>query len=211
MSDEATVVTGRVTLRRCCLVLAAGMGARMGGPKALLSWRGRPLASAHAQSRRHDCARTIVVTRESIAEVLRRADASLELLVSEEPDALGPAGSIAAAVRSGALSSEAVVIVTPVDVLPASTAVVEALAGALGPAEAARPSRGGGRPGHPVACDAGMLRREYAHAARPLREVLGSLGDRCVTVPVQEPEAVRDLDTPEAWEAMAGSRPDFWR
>lgn len=194
---------------RCCLVLASGSGTRMGGPKALLLWNDRPLASAHAAARREDCERTIVVTRAHIAEALRRADPDLELVVSTEPDELGPAGSIAAAVRSGALSRHAVVIVTPVDVMPASREVIEALAAATLRGEAAKPIRGG-RAGHPVACRRALLEREYGADAPPLRDVLGRLGDGCISVLVADPAVDGDLDTPEAWEAAVGTRPDFW-
>lgn len=207
MSDEAAVVKRE---GRCCLVIASGIGARMGGPKALLLWNDRPLASAHAQARRGDCARTVIVTRAHIAEVLRRADPDLELVVSEEPDELGPAGSIAAAVRTGALTGHDVVILTPVDVMPASREVIEALAGAAERGEAARPIWGG-RAGHPVACRGALLQREYAMSAPPLRDVLARLGEGCISVIVADPAVGRDLDTPEAWEAVTGSRPAFWR
>lgn len=207
MSDRAAVVNRE---DRCCLVLASGGGARMGGPKALLLLNDRPLASAHAAARHADCGRTIVVTRAHIAEVLRRADRSLELVISEEPDELGPAGSIAAAVRSGALAGHEVVIVTPVDVMPVSREVIEALAEGALRGEAARPIWDG-RAGHPVACRRALLEQHYCLGAPPLRDVLSGLGGRCIAVPVGDPAVGRDLDTPEAWEAATGTGPAFWR
>lgn len=195
---------------RCCLVIASGSGTRMGGPKALLLWNGRPLAAVHADARRGDCERTIVVARAAVAGVLQRAEPGLAVVVSQEPDELGPAGSIAAAVRSGALSGHEVVIVTPVDVMPASREVIEALAAAVVRGEVARPVWRG-RPGHPVACRRALLEREYARNAPPLRDVLAAAGVGCISVPVEDPAVGGDLDTPEAWEAAVGSRPAFLR
>jgi CTP:molybdopterin cytidylyltransferase MocA len=194
---------------RVCLVLAAGVGRRIGGPKALLGWEGVPLAAAHAQARAKDCGAALVVTRGSIAEVLQRCCPWVAVLLSTEPDELGPAGSIAAAVRSGALDGAEQVVVTPVDVPPGSTQVVEALCAALGGAQAARPWVGD-RPGHPVACRAELLRRHYASAAPPLRDVLAGLGAQCARVQVNDPDCLIDFDTPEAFAARSGQRPRFF-
>lgn len=194
---------------RCCLILASGMGRRMGGPKALLLWDGVPLAVAHARARGAECERVIVVTRESIAKVLLRAEPGLETLVSHEADELGPAGSIAAAVRAGALDDAQQVLVTPVDVAPAGTALVQALFEALRKGEASRP-RLRGLPGHPVACTAGLLREAYGSGAAPLRDLLTTLGSRCVDVEVDDPDILVDFDTIEGFEATTGRAPDFW-
>lgn len=172
-------------MKRVCLILASGMGRRFGGPKALVDWNGVPLAAAHALARAQDCGRAIVITRGSIARVLQRVSPGIEIVESEEPDELGPAGSIAAAVKAGVTADQ--VLITPVDVPPASPHVVRALWAALEGAQAARP----GKPGHPVACVWEVI-EPYRDRPRPLRDVLDEIG--CVEVEV---EASADFDTPE--------------
>jgi molybdopterin-guanine dinucleotide biosynthesis protein A len=195
---------------RACLILASGMGRRMGGPKALLLWQGVPLAVAHARARRAQCDRVVVVTRDPIARVLLRAEPALAVVVSQEADELGPAGSIMAAVQAGAIVGVEQVLVTPVDVAPSSTALVEALWAALSQGQASRP-RLRGLPGHPVACAAGLLRSAYQKQAAPLRDLLASLGSRCIDVDVDDEDVLADFDTIEAFEATTGRKPDFWR
>jgi len=182
----------------------------MGGPKALLLWDGVPLAVAHARARSADCDRAIVVTREPIAEALLRADPTLSIVVSREPDELGAAGSIAAAVRAGALGGAEQVLVTPVDVAPAQTSTVRKVLEALSKGEASRP-RLRGLPGHPVACRASRLAAWYAKEAVPLRDRLASLGSLCLEVDVDDPDVLVDFDTIEAFEARTGRKAAFWR
>jgi molybdenum cofactor cytidylyltransferase len=125
------------------IVLAAGQGTRLGGAKALLLWRlpdGRelPLAAVHAEQRlAHESDVVLVVARDRVAGYLRPwLPDGAELLVSTEDEGLGPAGSIACAVRwlaeqpwwrSGrgiaVPSGESLALITPVDCLPAAPPV----------------------------------------------------------------------------------------
>jgi CTP:molybdopterin cytidylyltransferase MocA len=210
MSYKTATLTSASGPRRWALILASGAGQRMGGPKALMFWQGEPLALAQVSARSGDCERALVVTRTLTAEVLRRHAPDLSILISDEPDELGPAGSIAAAVRSGALAGVDQVLVTPVDVPPASGALVQALSAALGEADAARPVLDG-EPGHPVLCRARLLVEAYAQQAPPLRDLLASLGSRCVSVEVQDTEVLVDFDTIEDMFARTGREPDFLR
>jgi CTP:molybdopterin cytidylyltransferase MocA len=192
------------------LILASGIGLRIGGPKALLLWNGMPLAVAHARARDLDCDRVIVVTREPIARVLLQAEPRLSIVISHQDDALGPAGSIAAAARSGAIDRMDQLLLTPVDVAPASTQIVEVLFDALRIAQASRP-RLRGLLGHPVAVQAGLIRQAYRHHAAPLRDLMASLGSDCIDVDVDDQNILGDFDTIEAFEATTGRRLDFWR
>lgn len=178
------------------LVLAAGKGSRMGGPKALLLHDGEPLARSHVKS----WPNAIVVVRREVAAKLALPP-HVRVVESTEDDELGPAGSLRAAVRSGALDGVDVVVVTPVDRMPATRETIEALVRALEAHDAARPSRG-----HPVALLGSALRLRYLDEALPLRDVLASLDTTIVDLPAC---AARDLDTPEDFEFATGKRPIF--
>lgn len=185
------------------IVLAAGQGSRLGGPKALLQWttsdgQTAPLALVHARVRlAAESARVLVVVREPVAAALQAAlPAGAELVVSSQPEMLGPAGSLAAAAVR--LADAALVLVTPVDALPATAATTAALLGRLaeqGSLSAVRP-RHGERRGHPVALRRWLLDRYLAPDPPPLRELLSGLGDAVQDVSVDEPVWV-DLNTPE--------------
>ena len=180
------------------IVLAAGKGERIGGPKALLAWpsalpragkagaaaHGKapppgaelPLAIAHAERRlESESARVLVVGRKAVVnELLAYVRPGLDLLSSTAADELGPAGSLAFAVSRMGAPTE--VVVTPVDTPPASPEIVAALLARLraiepgrAPPLAVRP-RHGGRAGHPV-----VLRPE---ALAPYRAPLEGAGGR---------------------------------
>jgi molybdenum cofactor cytidylyltransferase len=191
------------------VVLAAGEGRRLGGPKALLTWPLLPqrwlvpLAVAHVESR-PECGRILCVTRPEVAAVLRRHapttwSARVRLVEATPPD---PAGSLAAAAL---LVDDEVVLVTPVDVPPASAAVVAALVDALAdPAVlAARPLHAGRR-GHPVALRGAPLARYRDPEPPPLRDFLRGLGAAVADVPVDDPQILVDIDSADdlaAWSA----------
>jgi molybdenum cofactor cytidylyltransferase len=208
MTRSAPVPPSRVL----ALVLASGRGTRMGGPKAMLCWdrdRDETLVEAHVRVRKAECGRIVVVTRHDLA-VRIRTRCSIHLVESREPDEVGPAGSIAAACSTGALDGVDVVVLTPVDVPPVrSETVRKLLAAVAGGSDAARPIHDGRR-GHPVAVRAHVLVDVYGTIARPpLRDVLRSLGRRCVDVAVDDADVNADLDTPEAFEARTGIAPRF--
>ena len=193
---------------RLALVLAAGRGTRVGGAKALLMIDGEPLARAHARLRSVDCERVVIVVRRDVERALAREDENesrASFCVSEEEDALGPAGSIRAAVKAGALEGAAKVLVTPVDVVPAPSSAVQALFDALEEHDAAKFEHG-----HPIAIRAKILGDSYASETRPLRDVLTSLGARTRTLPMPRAPLPRTLDRVEDVVSLTGAQPRFW-
>jgi nicotine blue oxidoreductase len=190
------------------VVLAAGSGARMGGSKALLLVDGAPLARLHAERLREAaCEEVLVVTR---PELLETFAADARCVESTAPD---PAGSLAVGVRALQVAPTDVVVVTPVDALPARAATIRLLVEmVLAGAEAATPQHGG-RGGHPVVVRARVL-APFADALRsppPLREVLAALGPARVRVETADPGVPLDLDTPEDVARVTGSPPSFAR
>lgn len=173
------------------IVLAAGIGGRMGGPKARLLIGAETLATLHAQRLREAGCDEVVV-------VLRHGDAiDATIAISSAPD---PAGSLAIGLAAARGDP---VIVTPVDVIPAHVDTIHSLVRALGAHDAATP-RFQGRGGHPV-----VIRRSAIALGTPLRDVLEALGPRRVFVDVADAAVVTDLDTPEDVVHATGAPPRF--
>ena len=200
------------------VIVAAGQGRRMGGPKALLTvpsgdmTSGEPLAVAHARAHLDRGARrVVVVVRAEVAAVLARfARPGLELVISSAPDALGPAGSLRTALHYLEAAPDDWLLVQPVDAPPVAPEVVAALvarAHAEPRPRAVRPVFEGRR-GHPVLVSRSVMDPLRAAAPPPLRDVLASLGDEVVDVPVGDRACVVGFDTPDdvaAWYGEVGS------
>ena len=134
------------------IVLAAGQGSRLGGPKALLLvGRGAaamPLVEAQCRDRlAAESARALAVVRPDVAALIgdRLRAAGAEVVVSRAPDALGPAGSLAAAAAhlAQAAAPPRPVVVTPVDVRVAAATVTSLLAALDGPVVPSPPAAPG--------------------------------------------------------------------
>jgi molybdenum cofactor cytidylyltransferase len=184
------------------VVLAAGAGNRLGGPKALMLWPAaggdRPLAIAHVEERlAAESERVLVVIRKPLfVPLLPFLHPGVDFLVSDAPDDLGPAGSLAAAVPK--LGDAALVLVTPVDTVPARADTVARLVDRLrhdASVVAARPVYQG-RPGHPVLLRRATLDRYTQPSPPPLRDHLRGLGAACAGVEVADPAVLIDLNTP---------------
>lgn len=200
------------------IVLAAGKGVRLGGPKALLMWPGkgnapaRPLAIAHAEARlAAESKRVVVVTRAPVmGALLPYVRPGVDLLVSDADDDLGPAGSIAAA--SARVNDGDRVIVCPVDTLPARAETVAQLLARLGkdgaPPLAVRP-RHEGRGGHPVVLQGRALARYRQADPPPLRDHLRALGAGCVDEEVADADVTVDLDRPADVMRVLRAPPTF--
>ncbi len=197
------------------IVLAAGDGKRLGGPKVLLAWpspsgKDRPLSIAHAEARlAAESAEVLIVTRKTmIPALLGYVRPGIHLLSSDAAADLGPAGSLAFAVSR--LPEGDMILVTPVDTQPARAETVRAMVDRLVADPlllAARPSYHG-RGGHPV-----VLRRAaldvYKTAAPPLRSHLAALGDSVGVVEVSDPTIVLDLNTPADVMGVLRALPRF--
>jgi CTP:molybdopterin cytidylyltransferase MocA len=185
------------------IVLAAGAGVRMGGPKALLLAGGEPLARIHARRMRDaGCASVVIVTRAELADRFEKDDI---VAVSSAPD---PAGSLAVGLGRLQVTADTVLVIAPVDAWPARVETIHRLVEAIDAgAEAATP-RFEGRGGHPVVIRARAL-AAYTAAPRPLRDLLAMLGRERVRVDVDDPAVATDLDTPADVVALTGEAPRF--
>jgi CTP:molybdopterin cytidylyltransferase MocA len=179
------------------IILAAGEGRRMGQPKALLAWGDRSLAAAHARAALDAGAAAVtVVVRASIREQIQGLPAQARLCVSAEPEALGAAGSIVAALRDAPIE-RAWFAICPVDVDPDAWRALATLTDAVDHRHAARPMIDGRR-GHPVLVRRSALGPYLAPTPTPppLREHLRALAAQVIDVPVDVRATLSNMDTP---------------
>lgn len=200
---RAAVISRPVTTVTLTIVLAAGVGRRMGQPKALLPWGGVALAFAHAVAAKvQGCGVVRVVLREAVARQLPAPPEGVRWCISHEDEALGPAASLAVAVREGL--DDGFVAVSPVDLDPAAWRCLPVLVAAVTEGvDAAKPLYEGRR-GHPVVLRAAVLAGYARGDVTPLRDVLRALGSRVVAVSVDVPEVLGDFDTPDALRDATG-------
>jgi CTP:molybdopterin cytidylyltransferase MocA len=190
------------------IILAAGAGTRMGGPKALLVVPPGPIAALHVEAMRNlGCERPIIVTRPECVAALRRVLGEHAHVVSAETPE--PAATLAVGVAVAPLADR--VIVTPVDAMPAAPATFVSLLSALDSGALAATPVHRDRGGHPVVCCASVLASYAAHATplRPLRVVLNELGEKRQRVPVDDPAVSVQLDTPDDVIATYKVAPQF--
>ena len=192
------------------IVLAAGHGRRLGGPKALVLYAGASLAARHATRMfEAGCREVIVVLRADVASHLT-LPARARVATSAAED---PAGSLAIGVRAAPTAPDEPVFIAPVDVLPARLATFRALEHALTlGAVAATPSlRGDG--GHPVVVrgDALEIYRDTSQRAPRLCDLLAALQASRVRVAVDDEAVTSEIDSPtDAWRVL-GERAVFAR
>lgn len=190
------------------VILAAGAGRRMGGPKALLEFEGRLLIERAVDTAVHGgCADVLVVLGASVDEVLRRADLrSARIIVNEDwPEGMG------SSLRSGlrTLQSAASPADAPTDRTDAALILLvdQPFVGPQAVRAVLDSWRGGarltaasydGRRGHPV-----LLGREYwadavasAKGDAGARTLLAEHAADLVLVPCDTLADPRDLDTP---------------
>lgn len=179
------------------IVLAAGRGSRVGGPKALLDYQGVPLVRAHAERfREAGSSNVIAVVREEVARSIAFPD-SVRVTISNADD---QAGSLAVALAAiGDVDPETIFMIAPVDVLPARVDSLRALVDHLTDRKwlAATPTfheKGG----HPIAIVSSALdsmRRPNANTT--LHETLENCGDRRSRIEVDDAAVVSEINFPK--------------
>jgi CTP:molybdopterin cytidylyltransferase MocA len=194
------------------IVLAAGEGLRMGGPKALLVVDGQPLVTAHVQRLRDaGCRPIVVVVRAAIASQVRD-------LLGETPEArlcvantTSMAASLVAALGCVPAQSGRPVVVLPIDMLPVRLSTLDALLSAVrAPQVHVATPRHQSRGGHPIVARESLLQAFRGGYPGTLRDLLqGAEAHRC-RLDVDDPEVVSDLDTPSDLAARRpGMMPQF--
>ncbi|MEO6420049.1 MAG: NTP transferase domain-containing protein [Polyangiaceae bacterium] len=193
--------------RLTAILLGAGLGERMGGPKALLLITGEPLYLLHARrAREAGCSDVVLVTNRNVASVLP-TEPGVRIVLSDEAET---SGSLARG--CSALGEAGICLITPVDAVPASVPTITLLFQTIRDgAEAATPLFLG-RGGHPVVCRRDVLLPYFGERPFPtLRDRLAGLGERRVRVSVTDPNVTLDLDRPADVSALTGAPPAFWK
>lgn len=189
------------------VVLAAGRSERMGNPKALLDFRGRPFVVAVLEALEALDFKHRVVVLGPDAPRVRPVLAPHAALVVEnhDPDS-GPIGSLRAALVALEPVRPTALLAWPVDIPHVRIGTIERLQEAHertgGPAVV---PTFGGRRGHPVIWDASVF-QELATSPAATREgaraVLRRLGEHVVAVAVDDPAVLDDIDTPQDYERL---------
>lgn len=183
------------------VLLAAGDGVRMGGPKALLRVKGEPLVRLHVRRLfESGCDSVVVAVRPEVAPLL--SSMRVTVVASRCVD---PAGSLALCVEALPVQTR-VVVVQLVAMLPVQVETHQRLVRALDEGALAASPRFRGVGGHPV-----VARREVfdGYDGRPLCDVLDSLGAARVRLEVDDVAVASRLERRGDVARWVGGSPEF--
>ncbi|MBE7492497.1 MAG: nucleotidyltransferase family protein [Planctomycetes bacterium] len=188
------------------IVLAAGESSRMGRPKALLDWRGKPLIEhVLATARQGGCAGSLVVLGRDAEAIMAGADlGDATVLVNPDP-ARGQISSIRLGMENLDFSTDCC-LVWPVDcplVRPGDVrALIDAYARWRGALMRIFMPVYQGRRGHPMLVDIGF-RQPFMELPpdATARKVLDDNPTQVKEVPTDNPGVLVDMDTPEEYRA----------
>ncbi|HYK82425.1 MAG TPA: nucleotidyltransferase family protein [Gemmatimonadales bacterium] len=189
------------------VVLAAGRSERMGAPKALLDFRGQPFVIRILEALEALDLKPRVVVLGPDAPRIRPALAAHECVIVENPDAAGgPIGSLRAALVALAPVRPVGLLAWPVDLPQVRVTTIERLLEAYrrtgAPAVLPRFAE---RRGQPVLWDQALF-AELATSAPATRHgaraVLRAHASELVTVAVDDPAVIDDLNTPADYERL---------
>jgi len=182
----------------------------MGRPKLLLPFRGRTVVGSLVQALRQGGISGIILVTAPDDEPLRAWAAEAGVRTAVNPD---PGRGMLSSIQAGiALISPTLPIshAEPLAVCPADLPALraETVAAVLAAARTSplTVATYRGRRGHPLVIAPALI-PEIAtlHAGVGLRELLDRHPDRVLEVEVDDPGAVRDVDTPEEYRELAGA------
>jgi molybdenum cofactor cytidylyltransferase len=178
------------------VILAAGTSSRMGAQKLLIPVRGRMMIE-HAIEAAQAWHPLVVAGREVAQALGSRSD--IDLIVNEEPER-GMTHSLQLA--DAELPRDEALIVLLGDKPLVSEALTRRICDALGSADICYPfHETSGEPGHPVVFSSRAREKIQGLAeGDTLRALRDDASLQRVTVPVNEPGAFYDVDTPDTLE-----------
>jgi molybdenum cofactor cytidylyltransferase len=199
----------------CGVILAAGESSRMGRDKALLAWppgAGRStFLSATIELLRPPSDMVIVVAGKNADSLQPIVDAAAGYLVVNREPERGQFSSLQVGLQEVLNHGRDAAIIALVDRPPAQSRTLarlcEAFSHAYESGKWAVVPEHGGRHGHPILIGREMIEAFLrAPANSTAREVEHSLEQRILYVPVDDPNVVANVDTPEDYERLAQAR-----
>ena len=200
----------------CGVILAAGESSRMGRDKALLPWPPGPASRSTFLSTTIELLQApsdlvIVVAGKNAGSLQPIVDAAAGYLVVNRHPELGQFSSLQIGLREVLNHGRDAAIVALVDRPPAQPSTLarlgEAFSHAYESGKWAVVPEHGGRHGHPILIGREMIEAFLrAPATSTAREVEHSLEQRILYVPVDDPNVVANVDTPEDYERLAQGR-----
>lgn len=193
------------------VLLAAGTSSRMVRPKQLLLWDGRPLVRHAAEAALASRLAGLVVVTGAAAAQVRAALAGLDgpLQTIECGDyAAGQAASLRAGLAALPAAAAAAVVLL-VDMPLVGPRLIDQIIAehAAAPGAVAVVPRHQGRRGNPVLLAAALFPELQALGGDTgARAVLERHGDQVRWLDVDDPAAVTDIDTPEAYARLVEAR-----
>src|SRR5579885_1430177 len=190
------------------VVLAAGLSTRMGSPKALLDWFGRPLVAFQLeQLRRAGCEPLLLVTGHAAAQVAAATDGCGATIVHNPRYAEGRATSVRAAASALPDAVGAILLLNVDQPRRAETLAALIAAHMAGDAAITVPAYAGRR-GHPVIFAGSLLPelRGVDEATEGLRAVSRRHADERLELPFDSEEVLLDCNDPPAYERALA----FW-
>lgn len=189
------------------LLLAAGQSTRMGQPKQLLDWQGRPLvAHIAAEALASQLAGLTVVVGAAEAQV-RAALRDLPVQIVTNPAyAEGLGSSLGAGLRALPADADAAMVLLVDQPLVTARLMNELIdAYRTAPAALALVPVYRGQRGNPVIVAAALFAElQTLRGDTGARAVFNRYADQIVWHETNDPAVVTDADTPEAWRALQG-------
>ena len=189
------------------VVLAAGRSARMGSPKALLDFLGRPFAVRILEAMEALEVKTRLIVLGPDAPRIQPAIAGHDCMIVENPEPdTGPIASLRGALRALQPLQPSAVLVWPVDLPHVRGTTVERILEAhrrTGPAVVVPTF--GERRGHPVIWGSALfddLLEDRDATREGARAVLRKHQRQVMSVPVDDPAVTDELNTPEDYERL---------
>lgn len=187
------------------IILAAGASERMGYPKALLPYRGRPfltgiLEACQAAGMEHN----VVVLGYYEDKIRTAIDLTDSIVATNTELDAGPIGSIRAGIRALAGKPVEAAVVWPVDRPHVAVATVSALVDAFRESHSAVvvPTHDGRR-GHPVLFGKAVFEELLAAPDdQGARAVVHRDPARVVEIPVDDVAVLEDFNTPEDYKGL---------
>lgn len=186
------------------IVLAAGRSTRMGEPKLLLPFRGKPIVRHAVEAATGSRAKSVVVVTGHRADDVERELRGLAIRCVRNPDfAEGMSTSLRAGLRAMGPAVDAAVVLLADQPLVDSVVIdgLIALRETAG-APIVQPVYGD-QPGNPVLWDRSLFGELMAQTGdQGGRELLRKYSDKIARLSIPDPRGQMDVDTPEAYEEL---------